>query len=251
MNAMKKIVLLVEGSKDAYFLHELLLRRFADSFNRQENPIESEKPKTPVRMRSKNGEVEVELHWTDGYSKIGGLKNVLKRPSEMEDNCKFASGIIFDSDVPPVTGKNMNHAGQEARRKEIVRSLCIDAPYPIERSKEWLFLFPDNQSDGDLEDVLRQTVRASAEHEKFFSACWFPFVKSVEGIPAHRPTDKSMMNEYKAAFNSDAWKINGQNRCYADESLWDWNAKVLEPLVAFLDCVMNDDAVENLGDLLK
>jgi len=248
---MKKIVLLAEGSKDAYFLHELLLRRFADFFNRQENPIESEKPKTPVRMRSKNGEVEVELHWTDGYSKIGGLKNVLKRPREMEDDCKFVSGIIFDSDEPPVAGKNTNHAGQEARRKEIVGMLCIDASYPIERSKEWLFLFPDNQSDGDLEDVLRQTVRRNDEHKKFFSYCWSPFVKSVEGIPAHRPTDKSMMNEYKAAFNSEAWTINGQNRCYADESLWDWDAKVLESLVAFIDRIMNDDEVENLSDLLK
>ena len=247
---MKKIVLLAEGSKDAYFLHELLLRRFADSFNRQENPIEPDKPKTPLRMRSKNGEVEVELHWTDGYSKIGGLKKVLKRPGEMEDDCKFASGIIFDSDEPPVTGENVNHAGQEARRKEIVGMLSLDASYPIERSKEWLFLFPDNQSDGDLEDVLRQAVSVNDAHEKFFSCCWSPFVKSVEGIPAYRPTDKSMMNEYKAAFNSEAWKINGQNRCYADESLWDWNAKVLEPLVAFLYRIMNDDVV-NLSDLLK
>ena len=248
---MRHVVIFVEGVKDAYFLHELLIRRAAVPFPKERNVAPVKKPgNPPFKLVSADGSVRVDIYWTGGYAEIEGLKGKLKRPASMEDNDEFVSAVVFDSDTPPESGPNETQAGQQARRKDLLQRLGIEESKHAQAEK-WIYLFVDNDAmDGDLEDVLRGLVKSTPEHEKFFTSYWQPFADGVESVPANRPTDKSMMNEFKAAFNDEAWEINGLNRCYADNALWDWDAKALIPLVRFLARVLTGSAVDTLSDCM-
>lgn len=249
---MRKIVLLVEGSKDAYFLHELIMKRFGSVFLADDRVIAKESvPSKPFRLWSRDKQKEIEIFWTDGKGNIGNLRQKLMRPMEFEDEDEFASGIIFDADCKENQKSKSDHNGEEARRLELLKAFRLGEEMK-EASHDWLFLFPDNKTDGDLETVLRYVVKNTANHTQFFDKAWTPFVDNVVSIPdANCPTNKSMMNEYKAAFNADAWDTNGLNRCYADDSLWDWSTDKLDPLVDFLSGLINGDSAFNLGNLLK
>lgn len=249
---MRQVVVFVEGVKDAYFLYELLLRRAAVSFPPEKNVAPPKKPgNPPFKLASADGTVRVDIYWTGGYTEIGGLKDRLKRPASMEDSDEFASAVVFDSDTPPESGPNETQAGQQARRKDLLDRLGVEES-KRDMAGKWIYLFVDNDEvDGDLEDVLRGLVKATSEHEAFFTSCWEPFVNKVMGLPANRPTDKSMMNEYKAAFNDEAWDMNGLNRCYADDDLWDWSSETLAQLVRFLDKLLSGPVEAPLSDFLS
>lgn len=248
---MRKVVIVVEGSKDAYFLHELLLQRFPRQFSRQDNhSAESGKSEKPMKLVSKDGGIVVDLYWVSGYGQIKNMKNELVRSADLGSADEFVSGLVFDSDMPPESGTNEKHAGHEPRSKEILKLLKI----PEERRDEalqYVFLFPDNEGNGDLEVVLRAAVRESPEHQSFFERCWTPFEGAVSRIPANVPTRKSMMNEYKAAFDSQAWDTNGLNLNFARAGdLWNWSAPQLKPLVDFLEKLLTGPASEGLGAYL-
>lgn len=249
---MRKIVLLVEGSKDAYFLHELIMKRFGMVFLADDRVMTKESvPSKPFILWSQDKQKEIEIFWTDGKGHIGNLRQKLMRPMEFEDEDEFVSGIIFDADCKENQKSKSDHNGEEARRLELLKAVNLGDNLK-ESSYDWLFLFPNNKADGDLESVLRYVVKDTDNHTRFFDDAWKPFVENVVSIPdANRPTNKSMMNEYKAAFNDAAWDTNGLNRCYADDSLWDWSADKLDPLVNFLSGLINGACASNLGGLLK
>ena len=248
---MRKIVIVVEGSKDAYFLHELILQRFSGYFLRQDNhSAESEKQVKPMKLVSKDGGIAVDLYWVSGYGQIKNMKNELIRSADIGAADEFVSGLVFDSDVPPEVGANEKHAGHGPRSKEILKLLKIPEE-KWDEALQYVFLFPDNEGDGDLEVVLRAAVRESPEHQSFFEKCWTPFEDEVGRIPANVPTRKSMMNEYKAAFDSQAWDTNGLNLNFARAGdLWNWSAPQLEPLVDFLGKLLTGPATDGLGACL-
>lgn len=248
---MRHVIIYVEGSKDAYFLHELILRQFGQ-FPRNANGTPKDSSKKPFALSTQGGGLRVEIYWTDGYGNLKGLAKGLHRPKELLPSDEFVPVIVYDSDTAPIEGPNDDHAGHQARRKEIHRLLGLAGADEgtLTKVDKWIFLFPDNEGDGDLEDALLGAVLPSDEHSDFFERCWKPFVQNVEDIPANRPTDKSMMNEYKAAFNAKAWEKNGLNLCYGDERLWDWSAASLRKLVDFLSRALTGPAVDTLDRFL-
>ena len=245
---MRLVEILVEGDKDAYFIRELLIHRFADSFAAEGCPVSKEKPsKTEgLRVFSKDKGIEVCLHWTNGYGAIKGLR----RPSALSVKDEFVSGVVYDSDVPNAKNAS-NHPGQKARHKEIYSLLEVKGDEDEKVAAKYVFLSPDNRTDGDLEDLLRAAVSDTDDHRRFFEKAWIPFRTQVEGIPANCPTDKSMMNEYRAAFDEQAWDTNGLNLALSNANLWNWECKELDDLAKFLGHLIFDPIEKNLSDLLS
>lgn len=247
---MRSVVIFVEGSKDAYFLYELFLQRFSELFSREKNKAPEKQVGNPP-FRLIGSRHKVEIYWTGGYKAVTNLAQRLKRPAAMEDSEEFVSAIIFDSDEPPAGRRNEESAGQQERRRWLLDELNISSNKRND-ANAWIFLFPSNDANrnGELEDVLRDAVRATELHSKFFDECWSPFADGVKNLPANMPTKKSMMNEFKAAFNSEAWEVNGLNRCYSDATLWDWGSPALNPLVEFLNKVISGSSANSLSECL-
>ncbi len=101
--------------------------------------------------------------------------------------------------------------------------------------REHIFLLPDNQREGDLETLMRDCVnRVDPNHETFFMDCWAGFDACLKAHNFNPTTRKSMMTEYAAAFGVRTWDHNGINRAFFNDTLWNWQAPALAPLITFL-----------------
>lgn len=250
---MRTIHILVEGSKDAYFVHELILQRFGALFDRVQNPIRlkstcGNEPVVPVEMCSIDRSIAVRIFAMGGYKKVVNFVDKLTRPATMRiPTDKFVSTIVFDADIAPASGgRNVDNAGQVARRKELLDMLKI-MPSKTRTATKSIFLFPDNRRDGDLETLMREVVDPTPSHVAFFEICWKCFCQCLGRKGCNEPTRKSMMNEYNAAFDLKAWHPGGQDKCIENKALWDWNATSLKPLCTFLDKCFKGSAIKGLA----
>ena len=151
----------------------------------------------------------------------------------------FVAALIVDADCqdPPGTpADKRTYGGVAERPKWLIKQLqekCPDSPTIL---REQIFLLPDNQREGDLETLMRESINCvDTNHEIFFTDCWAEFDASLKALHFNPATRKSMMNEYAAAFDAHTWDHNGINRAFFNDSLWDWHASALAPLVAFLN----------------
>lgn len=231
----------VEGSKDMHFLHEFILRNFFDHFTRDSNPLNlrNDRIQQTTRLKSVDGSVMVELYRTNGWSTLDGFENEIRHAPVECAGGMYIPIVIYDADE-----------NADARREEVLEMLNVD---PDKRSAagESVFLFPDNGSQGALERLMRGLVADEEMHMRFFDSCWMPFDRAVCSIPnANKPSEKSMMNEYAAAFDKRAWEDNGINKCFVGEGLWQWDGPAGGKLRAFLEKYFFQTVPTTLGDLL-
>lgn len=106
-----------------------------------------------------------------------------------------------------------------------------------------LFLFPNNKSIGELEDLLEQII--NPENQPVMD-CWGDYEKSLEkielpwrkGEPLTIPAKKTKIYAYLevllGASKSQKSKIKDPNRDYTDKRHWNLEAGALKELIDFL-----------------
>lgn len=106
-----------------------------------------------------------------------------------------------------------------------------------------LFLFPNNKSSGELEDLLENIINLN---NKEIFECWDNYERELKSIdipgrtppPLTTPAKKTKIYGYLEALLSgsskDKEKIKERNRDYTNSLHWNLNADYLEPLKTFL-----------------
>ncbi|OAV68408.1 hypothetical protein Barb4_02079 [Bacteroidales bacterium Barb4] len=162
--------------------------------------------------------------WTSILSKKdrgGGIR------SKMEENTNrgFLNLVIFDADNDFIARKNEI----DNWRKQY--GLTFE-----------LFLFPNNQDSGALEDLLEKII--IDKNQSIFD-CWNRYEKclqskEIEGraYPLTTPTKKTKIYGYLEALlgtsKEDKKKIKEQERDYTNNEHWNLDADYLIPLKEFL-----------------
>ena len=136
--------------------------------------------------------------------------------------------IIFDADTD---------VGQT--KKEITNEL--DKIPNIQLKGYALFLFPNNQDEGDFETLLERII---PEENKSILECWKRYEECLQtfssssGRPITTPARKTKIYGYLEALlgdtKSEKQKIKEANREYNNKEHWDLNSSYLEPLKQFL-----------------
>jgi len=241
---MKQLVnIVVEGTKDAYFLHEFLLRRFSGKLIPQEPRLTYKRSERLTFIhRENNRDVLYAICVSNGYKQEGPIKKFLSDDSERLLAC---TALIFDSDPTGVT----EDSGQ-VERKTVLRNLMTrliaenTANGVSSASATKIFLFPDDEHDGDLETVLKGM--AVLMHKSFFSICWNTFQFLLHMCRYLPLSNKSMIYDYVESMFDRTDRIarvkdfQGFNKNMRATGLWDWHAKSLDPLVGFVDKLLKD-----------
>ncbi|GAA8457348.1 DUF3226 domain-containing protein [Helicobacter pylori] len=171
---------------------------------------------------------------------IKGKDNLSKRLLEIEQYAKTL--IIFDADKD-----------YESNKKEILK---VVSKTKQTISEEQIFLFPNNQDDGDLETLLLEI----AKHDKFLK-CFEGYLECIKSKEHHEPIKnirKNMLYAYLEVFGLEKFfqykwdtnnKKNEENIIIDDEGkikeknkeeyeklkeVIDFNSKSLIPLKNFL-----------------
>ncbi|WQV89542.1 hypothetical protein KVM15_01890 [Helicobacter pylori] len=217
--ADKEILILVEGPSDKIFLEVYLY--FLEYF-----PIKN------FKVRSTNG------------------KNNLSSTLLLETEKYAKTLIIFDADIKEENRES--DAGFDNKLKHICEKFKekgIDFP------KEQIFLFPNNQDDGDLETLLFKI----AKHDEFLK-CFEGYLECIKSKEHYKPIKnirKNMLYAYLEVFGLEKffqyeWDTNNkkQEKCLIDDKgkikeknkeeyeklkeVIDFNSKSLIPLKDFL-----------------
>ena len=105
------------------------------------------------------------------------------------------------------------------------------------------FFFPDNESPGDLEDLLLRII--NPEHQIIID-CFQEYQGCLENVDDYiLPNKKAMIFAYCEALlpKKEAKKIREEHRDYLDEKLWNIHSEFLEPIKEFLrDIIESADA---------
>lgn len=130
--------------------------------------------------------------------------------------------IIFDAD------SDKNGGGYEKRKNDLLAKLT---ELNIVAS---IFLWPDNNSDGDFETMLESIARKDL-HERFFG-CYNDYELCL-GDEYLCPNRKGKLHTYVTAMKltkKQRDKIGSGHWLFEDENLWDLNSPQLNPLKDFL-----------------
>lgn len=247
---MRRVHIVLEGSKDVYFLYVLLVRRFAFASTKKWASLVSGNVSLSQgeTLSCHEADLDVSLYWTDGVANVERQAKNLLRPVELLDADTFAAALIVDADSqdPPGTSTDRRtHGGITERPSWLIGKLQEKARKEVRNDvryaelgifpREHIFLLPDNQREGDLETLMRDCVnRVDPNHETFFMDCWAGFDACLKAHNFNPTTRKSMMTEYAAAFGVRTWDHNGINRAFFNDTLWNWQAPALAPLITFL-----------------
>ena len=159
-----------------------------------------------------------------GYKKLSDEINI--REMRINADQGGVNLVIFDADKDT-----------EARRKEL---LAIQEKYGVEFE---LFLLPNNQDKGALEDLLENIINPN---NSSIMDCWENYEKELVQLdipgrtppPLTTPAKKTKIYGYLEAllFDSKSQKeqIKEVNRNYENTQHWDLDAEYLEPLKEFL-----------------
>ncbi|EMJ45026.1 DUF3226 domain-containing protein [Helicobacter pylori] len=206
--ADKEILIFVEGPRDKVFLEVYLY--FLGNF-----PIKNFKVKD-----------------------VKGKDNLSKRLLEIEKYDKTL--IIFDADIKKESQES--DAGFDNKLKHIhekFQEKGIDFP------KEQIFLFPNNQDDGDLETLLFKI----AKHDEFLK-CFEGYLECIKSKEPYKPIKKIRKSKWHAYLEAfcltdlyikDVFDSKGkiksryeENYKKLTEEVIDFNSNSLVPLKNFL-----------------
>ncbi|WQU09330.1 hypothetical protein KVC75_03595 [Helicobacter pylori] len=185
----KEILIFVEGPSDSFFLEVYLLYLYFQE-----------------RFPIKNFKVQ----------NVDGKDNLSKRLLEIEKYDKTL--IIFDADIKKESQKS--DAGFDNKLKHIrekFKEKGIDFP------KEQIFLFPNNQDDGDLETLLLEI----AKHDEFLK-CFERYLECIKSKEHYKPIKdirKNMLYAYLEAlglkkffqYTWDTEKKNNKKKLIIDD----------------------------------
>lgn len=172
-----------------------------------------------------------EIMPTGGYTNLMDADNT-SNISIMQANTDAGGKniVVFDAD------SSKNNGGFAKRREELLQKrdeLGLDFD---------LFLWPDNQHDGDVEVLMETTARKDL-YPEFFD-CFGKYEQCIlqrkndKGVPLYTtPNLKGKLHTYfhaipisnkkKDKFGHGEWRWN-------DRAIWDLNTDSLEPIKSFL-----------------
>jgi len=166
---------------------------------------------------------EAKIHGLNGWTDIKNMRTDIARYKD-ENNDVL---VIFDADT------SKNKGGFVTRKKQIE-----DYALPLDD----IFLFPDNQNDGALEDLLENII--NNKNKPIFD-CWERYETCLKECASKKigkelttPAKKSKIYGYLEVLvgetEKEKKKIKDPNRDYKKEEHWNLDAKYLNPLKEFL-----------------
>lgn len=202
---MRRFRIFVEGDADKKFLSDYYQHIF--------------QKKAPMNSIIHTGELEEK---TGGYKKLTNEVNI--REMRINSDQGGVNLVIFDAD------QNL-----EAKRREL---LSYKEDYGLEFE---LFLFPNNQDPGELEDLLENIINPN-NHSIF--ECWEHYEQELVTLnipgrtppPLTTPAKKTKIYGYLEAllFKNQKEQIKEKKRDYENALHWNLDAEYLEPLKVFL-----------------
>jgi hypothetical protein len=197
----------VEGQTDQAFIQFVLEEKFGIELNKEQ--------------------VNNAIISCQGWSNIKNQTGILQDRIRLENNGKNI--VVFDAD-----GKS-NDGGFKKRKGEleqIAKNLNV---------KFDVFLFPDDESDGDLELFYSSCFKAD---KAFFKDCWNNIYGCLESnkkeLKLKYPKSAEMVFSYVDLFEeykSEEYKNSKSKRSYFDENLWEFDFdqnEYLKKLISFL-----------------
>ena len=215
---MKTVRFLVEGKKDVCFIRALFAARFPGF---AENGI----PEGSADGLSLWSEVvRVEVIPVGGYTKF----DYAKSSAEDKNGDGLYVALIFDADETGV--ENGGVVDRTKFLKEKISTWQLLAP---PKNSIDIFLFPDNNRDGELENLLEDIV--PQKFVPLIAECWRRYEVCLEVHGGQKPSQKSKMNNFEAAaLGSCVWDHGGIMKGLLDPNLWDWNSPKIAPLYDFI-----------------
>ena len=156
---------------------------------------------------------------------VNGKDNLPKQEIQLKQNLLENNhvAVLFDAD------EQENKGGFSQRLSTIqsqLEQMQVTAP---------VFLWPNNQDDGDFEMMLEHIVRADI-HEVFFDC--FRDYESCVALNYKTPNRKGKFHAFvtaqKGLSKSKRDKIGHGNWLFDDSSMWNLDTPYLAPLKAFL-----------------
>lgn len=246
---MKHGRIIVEGLTDCYFIHQVVLKRFADLFVPVYDAGEGKDFRYPVGkddpdevfsfVAKSDSSVTLEIRDNGGSSKMDVLKGLLR--DESGESRDFHTCVIFDADFAE---DQLNHRpargnGGFDKARETFRQVVPEAD---------LYLFPNNRGEGMLESLLADI--ANRTKSVYFDTCWPAFTKSLAQAtpsPSRTLSSKTELADYVEAYGRKISERKSYLQNLRNDDLWDYSAPALDPLVKFLAAFF----VRLAGDPLK
>lgn len=207
---MKKLLLFCEGKTDKAFLCAYLKRQFTASFQERSRAKDSSTPSFSLPLAaSETTTLLGQIIAVDGCNNIDKDVHINK----MRENQQYGGRnlIVFDADQ---TGRGNNGPASARQRFQDLRDAKgIDFA---------LFLWPNNQDEGDLETMLRLI----AQKQELFS-CLDGFERCLQslaeqGLELQNPPSK------KSKINSYSYHLSEQMR-------WNYQSEQLSSFRTFLE----------------
>ena len=210
---MKRIRIFVEGDADKKFISDYYHHLFLE--------------KAPQYSINHTGELKGDR--TGGYKKLSDEINI--REMRINADQGGVNLVIFDADKDT-----------EARRKEL---LAIQEKYGVEFV---LFLLPNNQDKGALEDMLENIINPN---NRPILKCWENYEQELVKLdipgrtppPLTTPAKKTKIYGYLEALlresKSQKDLIKEANRNYENAQHWNLDAEYLEPLKEFIKEILD------------
>jgi hypothetical protein len=214
---MKKFNIFVEGAADRKFLHDYIEASFTTTLSAKKN--------------SEGKITQSENITTTGGWKVLATDGGKTFRDKMKENSSngIINLVVFDADT------TSNDGSFSTRKSEIE---AWKKTYGLNFE---LFLFPNNNEDGALENLLEQII--NPQNKPVFD-CWKKFedclptkttcTKNPLTIPAKKSKIYAYMEVLHGETKTEKDKIKDPNRNFKDPNHWDLNVVALEPLKQFL-----------------
>jgi len=210
------VQIFVEGDTDVKFIADYIAHIVPNA------EVEVKKSKGTINL---NDVPKIIIYGLSGWTDIQNVHTEFKRNTESGGT----NLIVFDADSPE------NEGGFSKRKQEIedkVKGLSYE-----------IFLFPNNQDDGDLEDLLENIIN---EINIPIFNCWNEFEKCLQDYASKKigkklttPAQKSKIFVYLETLlgktNDEKEKIKPSKRDYKNTMHWNLNSEYLSPLKEFLE----------------
>ncbi len=214
---MQKYLILVEGKADAPFVRDYL--KFLD----KNLSVEKNDPKEKVL---KNTESHIKIDAIGGYTNV---KNRLKKLQRAVDQ-NYKILVVLDADNLDKDEKNGGVILRTEYLEKIKQELKIDFE---------IFLFPNNEDDGNLEMLLLDI--ANQEKYKPFFECYDGYAictKKIKIDPSKNLLENKMRIFNYLSVYYGAEQAKEQERIFESE-YWELSIDKIEPFKIFLNHIFS------------
>lgn len=224
---MKSVHFFVEGIADQKFLADILSSWYSFSLDEKKFAGDNE-------SRS----VHATIEQTGGVTVFSNAESFRRLSAQFRLNLTQGTEniILIDADDD-----------NPGRKNEVIAALSTEFPhFPFDSH---LYLWPDNQSNGELETLLERII--NPENQPILH-CWSTFescISQIEDRTLTLPANKTKMYAYLETLlgdsNSEKEKIKERNRDYTNRHHWnlDPTNPNLSPLKTFLDRHLLDNSI--------